>query len=129
MYLFINTVANRLPSFALFGGKSNARTAFINRQEELNLKLNSFLKKHCVKSAGIKAVLAIAGPGSFSAARAGVILANGFNFTRKIPVLAIIDEPKQEFPELIKKYLPRLLKLNPKSKANVYYNHEPNITK
>ncbi|MFA5133702.1 MAG: hypothetical protein WC459_02790 [Patescibacteria group bacterium] len=128
-YLFINTVNPSLPSFAFFSGEGeDIKTLnFIDKQEDLNKNLDLFFKGNKLKAKDIKAVMVISGPGSFSGGRAGVVLANSFNFLYKIPVLGIKDEGLDVFG-YIKKHTRRLSLLNKSSVAEVYYNREPDIT-
>lgn len=127
-YLFINTINPDLPSFALFSGEGDAvAVGFIGKQERLNEKLGAFFKKNRIRPEGLKAVLAIGGPGSFSASRAGVVLANSFHFLHKTPVWGIKNEAGAKFADIIKKYLPKLEKIPKNSQAKVLYDHEPNI--
>jgi len=128
-YLFINTVNSNLPSFAIFDEKGNVETfKFINKQENLNKNLSLFFKRNRLDIKDIKAVLALTGPGSFSASRAGVVFANSFNFLQSAPILGIKDEEGKTMVDILKKYTKKLKNLNKDAKAEVYYKHKPNIT-
>lgn len=128
-YLFINTVNQNRPSFAFFDGDGHILCSykFIDKQENLAEELDVFFKKEKTRPAEIKAVLAISSPGSFSASRAGIVLANAFNFMNKTPVLSIKDEGCGT-EELIKNNLSGLKHSKKTAQARVYYQKEPNIT-
>ena len=128
-YLFINTVNQDRPSFAAFDGNGHILCSykFIDKQEDLVRELGIFFKKEKMQSAEIKAVLAISGPGSFSASRAGIVLANSFNFVNKIHVLSIKDTGDST-EELIKNNLSGLKRNKKTAGGGVYYQKEPDIT-
>ena len=128
-YLFINTVNPNHVSFAIFtsGGVVLYSLGFVEKQEDLNEKLNAFLKNKKIKPETIKGIMVISGPGSFSASRAGVVLANAFNFLYKIPVLSVKDEPAS-MEDLIKINFGRLKRAKAGTAAEVYYEKPPNIT-
>ncbi|MFC1612498.1 hypothetical protein ACFL29_01470 [Patescibacteria group bacterium] len=102
--------------------------SFISKQEQLISALQKFLTKGKVKSKDLKSVLVISGPGSFTASRAGIVLANSFNFLYGVPVLGVKNEDIK-VKEFIKKNLSRLKRAKKTSVAKVYYNRKPNITK
>lgn len=143
LYLFINTVNQNRPSFAAFDGNGHILCSykFIDKQEDLVQGLGNFFKKEKMRLAEIKAVLAVSGPGSFSASRAGIILANSLNFINKTPVLSIKDTGPvrgdisnasngagDSTEELIKNNLSGLKRIKKTAEGEVYYQKEPNIT-
>lgn len=128
-YLFINTVNSNYASFAIIesGGVVLYLCEFVDKQEQLNEKLTVFLKSKKIKPQAIKGVLVITAPGSFSASRAGVVLANSFNFLFSIPVLGIKDL-KMSLEDMISSNLDRLKHAKKTMTAEVYYEKPPNTT-
>lgn len=128
-YLFINTVNPNYASFAIFtsGGVVLYLCGFIDKQERLDKALTIFLKNKKIKPRMINGVMVITGPGSFSASRAGVVLANTFNFLYGIPVLGIADCGAR-LEDIIKDNFGRLKRAKKKAVAEVYYERPPNIT-
>lgn len=117
------------PSFVVFGEKGEIffTCRFIDKQENLIGKLKGFFKQHKLNPQKIKAVLVISGPGSFTASRAGIVLANSFNFIYKIPVVGV-EDGGDSIEKIIKDNLKKLLKARKSLTAKVHYNREPNIT-
>ncbi len=134
MNLFINTVDSNYGSFAIFQSRGVVLylCEFIDKQERLNKKLTAFLKSKKIKPQEFKAVMVVTGPGSFSASRAGVVLANAFNFLYGIPVLGIKDSGTSpngaSIEEMIRDNLGRLKRSKKTTVAEVYYENPPNIT-
>ena len=130
IYFLINTVNKDHPSFIVFGNRGEIffTHKFIDRQENLIRLLSGFFKKYKIKPEKIKAVLVINGPGFFVGSRAGVTLANSFNFLYKIPVLGVEDIGGSVI-ELIENNLKKLKKIKKNSTASVYYSRGLNITK
>lgn len=128
-YLFINTVNPNYASFAIFqnGGVVLYLCGFIDKQERLNYELEAFLKSKKIKSEEFRGVMVVTGPGSFSASRAGVVLANTFNFLYGIPILGIKDSGAS-IEEMIKENISRLKRAKKTTAAEVYYENPPNIT-
>lgn len=128
-YLFINTVNEKRPSFLAFNNDGYILYSykFVDKQEDLARELNSFLKKEKIQLAKIRAMLVISGPGSFSASRAGVVLANSFNFVDSIPILSVKDAGGGT-EELVKNNLHGLKRIKKTAVAEVYYQKEPKIT-
>jgi len=128
-YLFINTVNPNYASFAIFtsGGVVLYLHGFIDKQEQLSKELFTFLKNKKIKPQAVKGAMIITGPGSFSASRAGVVLANAFNFMYKTPVLGVKDA-NAGMENLIRDNLGRLKRAKKTAMAEVYYEKPPNIT-
>ncbi|PIR66746.1 MAG: hypothetical protein COU51_02325 [Parcubacteria group bacterium CG10_big_fil_rev_8_21_14_0_10_36_14] len=128
-YLFLNTVNKDFPSFIIFNARGDFLFSekFIPKQENIIEKLKTFFKKSKIKKEGISAILAIEGPGSFSGSRAGVTLANSFNFLFNTPVLGIKDSG-DPVKKQIDKNMDKLKKIKASSTAKVYYKYPPNVT-
>lgn len=142
-YLLINTVNQNYASFAVFTSEGVVLylCGFIDKQERLNIELASFLKRAKLKPGGIDGVMVINGPGSFSGSRAGIVLANSFNFLYKIPVLGVKDACPVRgdisnasngagagIENLIRDNLVKLKHAKKDAAAEVYYQKPPNIT-
>jgi len=128
-YLFINTINDNLPSFSIFlsDGSILAKSIFYNKIEKLTNGLEVFLKKNKISIKDMKGVLVITGPGSFTSSRAGITLANSFNFLFNIPVLGIKDKTN-DLDKIINNNIKKLSSSKNNITASVYYNREPNIT-
>ena len=128
-YLFINTINDNLPSFSIFlsDGSILAKSIFYNKLEKLTNGLEIFFKKHKISTKDIKGVIVINGPGSFTSSRAGITLANSFNFLFNIPVLGVKDEI-DGLHKIINNNIKKLSSSKNNITASVYYNREPNIT-
>ncbi|MBU4421941.1 hypothetical protein L6259_01185 [Candidatus Parcubacteria bacterium] len=128
-YLFINTVNEKHPSLVVFNGRGDFLFSekFIPKQEKIIEKLKALLKKAKIKKDGISGILVIEGPGSFSGSRAGITLANSFNFLFKTPILGVKDADGS-VEEQINNNLEKLKKIKLSSQAEAYYKYPPNIT-
>lgn len=121
-YLFINTINNTYPSFAVFNerGRVLVQRKFIDETEELAKSLDIFLRRKRLIPKNFSAILAISGPGSFTASRSGIILANAFEFLSGTPVLGIKDL-HGGLKEAIAANLQKIKKLKKPRKAEVFY--------
>jgi tRNA A37 threonylcarbamoyladenosine modification protein TsaB len=68
--------------------------------EEHLLSLDVFLKTHDVNIDDIEAVYVVSGPGSFTASRVSITIANALSFTKSIPVYGIENTQNQSLSEL-----------------------------
>ena len=118
--LFINTIDKAQPSFVFRNnkGKSLYSYKFIDRQEDLVGRLKYFLLKHRLGLDRLSGIFVLKGEGSFTAVRAGVVLANAIAFLGGIPAQMI------DSSDIAKKYA----RPKKRSFAAAYYNKEPNIT-
>lgn len=129
-YLFINTIdESKSVSFAIFDSRGEIASSheFVEKQENLNEELAVFFRKNRVNAGGIKAVLVLSGPGSFSASRAGTVLANSFNFLYETPVLGV-KNAGCPVKQIIDENLSALRRAEKTSTAEVSYEKSPNIT-
>jgi len=83
-------------------GKIVSWISMRNQSKELLPKIDKLLKSQKIVKEKIKGVVVNLGPGSFTGLRVGVIVANGFGFGFKIPVLGM-----SEF-DVIKKIYPKI---------------------
>jgi tRNA A37 threonylcarbamoyladenosine modification protein TsaB len=129
-YLFINTVLTNCPSFAVFDakGKISAAGKHIPMVENLVAGLIEFLQKNKIDSAALSGVLVVAGPGSFSSSRAGVVLANAFSFLQKTPVVGVAADETARPEDLIAQNIKKLIAAKQGTRAEVFYKYPPHIT-
>lgn len=122
-YLFINTINSAYPSFAVFNemGRVLARRKFTDKTEGLAKSLDIFLRRERLIPKNFSAILTVSGPGSFTASRSGVILANAFEFLFGTPVLGIKDS-YGGLKEAIAANFQKIKKLKRPRKAEVLYN-------
>lgn len=92
--------------------------------EKYLVSLQLFLDEQQVSSADISRILIVNGPGSFTASRVSVVLANTFAFVRSIPVVPIENPERKSMKELLPIFLtqPEHVFVIPA------YDRPPNIT-
>ena len=80
--LLINTVNPGQPFFGIFNGAGKLlhSGSFIDKQEELVGKLKAYLVEHKIDTSDLKKIFVLKGRGSFTASRAGVVLAKAIGF-------------------------------------------------
>lgn len=93
-FLFINTVNPLYPSFVILdsGYKPVCAEPFVEKQENLVSTLRQCFLKHKIEGDSIKGVFLMRGQSSFTASRAGVVLANMFGFLKDAPIRSINPE-------------------------------------
>lgn len=132
--LFINTANNQEVIFILFKNKGliKVRQKASRPSGGLVLKLiDRLLKKGRVSPNNLKAVYVACGPGSFSALRTGVVIANTLAKSLNIPVIGLkTDEviTDQGLLKLIKKKRFNLKSSSTFKPVVPFYGKEPNIT-
>ena len=92
--------------------------------EKYLASLDDFLHEQQVSSADVSRILIVNGPGSFTASRVSVVLANTFAFVRKIPVIPIENPKRLSIEEL----LPMVAILPEHAFVIPAYDRPPNIT-
>lgn len=75
-----------------------------------------------------EAILAVRGPGRFSAVRGGVVAANMLAHLFKIPVYGIIKKENESRADIVRRGLAMAGKGNGSKSILPYYDAEPNIT-
>lgn len=133
MYLLISTEDNGYFSVAV-GEEKIKKLKTVNKpykQSELLLKTIVSL----VKKKGLDGVMAVEGPGGFSALRIGIATANALAFSYKIPVVGVKLKKswlKLEEEEKIEKVWKSGIKEFKTAKVGKwlvpFYDKEPNIT-
>lgn len=128
MILYINTSIREFIEFALVDkGKIFLLKRKVGiKQSEKSLKLlDYFLKENNYNITNIKKIVVHRGPGSFTSVRLGIVLANTFSFSLKIPLAGIYNLDLKSNEDYLK-----LSKLKFKRDfVKPYYDREPEITK
>ena len=96
-YLFINTAIQGQINLAIFDEQKKLNADFTNVEYEYSKKLlseiDTLLKSLKITVKDISGIIAVHGPGRFSALRVGVTTANTLAWSNNIPVLGIpLDE-------------------------------------
>ena len=65
-------------------------------------EINSFLSAHEISLDELEAVAVVTGPGSFTASRVSVTIANTIGFTKSIPIIPIENKEKKSLSEIVK---------------------------
>jgi tRNA threonylcarbamoyl adenosine modification protein YeaZ len=128
MILYINTSIREFLEFALVN-KGEVfllkRKVGIRQSEKALSLLDAFLKKNKFQLTALKKIVVNRGPGSFTAVRLGIVLANTLSFGLKIPVVGVYNlelKDKVGYLELSR------LKFS-KQFIKPYYDRDPDITK
>ena len=74
--------------------------AFPIAPEQYLQTIDQFLEKHQIQLEKVKRILIVPGPGSFTASRVSVTIANTIAFTHKIPMISIPNPEKKSLREL-----------------------------
>lgn len=86
--------------------------------------LDRFLSEQHVAPVDVSRMLIVNGPGSFTASRVSVVIANTFAFVRQIPVCSLENPERKSLTEL----LPIFETLPKQAFAVPAYDRPPNIT-
>lgn len=95
-------------------------------EEYLNV-IDTYLKQHNVQKQDIEGVYIVTGPGSFTASRVSITLANSFAFAQGIPIFEIQNSTRKALSDLMVEVLHNNV---PSSVfARPFYDKPPQITK
>ncbi len=128
MILYINTSQRENIEFAIIKDREVfllQKNTGLKQSEQALFLLDSFLKKNKIKLSNISRIVVNRGPGSFTAVRLGIVLANTLSFALNIPVVGVDNlelKNKEDYLGLSK------LKFG-KDFIKPYYDREPDITK
>ena len=132
MVLLINTADGENIEIALAkAGKIIKRKnikAKYRQAEKLLPAFDDLLKELRTNLTKIKGIAVVAGPGSFSALRVGISLANTLGWTLNLPVLGVKLDEFGNFEELAEVAAKKIKKVKVGSIVEPYYGKEPNIT-
>lgn len=127
--LFINTVVPGVISVLLFDGKKNKKLKRKGHSDQVLEAVASILEKNQVRLDWLKGIVVVSGPGSFTAVRQGVVIANTLGFALRIPIFGVrVDEFKSD-AEFIKIGITGLEKTKVGKMVLPFYGKEPNITR
>lgn len=91
------------------------------------LSLKNFLHENYLEPQHIESIAVITGPGSFTASRVSVMIANTLAWARSLPIFGLENKQNLNLSELLEKF--DLDKLNyQESPVLPIYNQKPNIT-
>jgi len=114
--------------FVTFGflkdGQIVAEKTFNVSPERYLFSLHSFFEESAVRPEDINRILVVNGPGSFTASRVSVTLANAFAFAKELPVIAVENPNRLSLSEL----LPTIALLPEHAFVVPVYDRPPNIT-
>lgn len=94
--------------------------------EKQLFELDAFLESVKIDIKDIEKVFVVSGPGSFTASRVSVTIANSISFTKDIPIVSINNEKNLSLGELVKET--NFDEASSNRFAQVIYNKPPRIT-
>jgi|SRR3989344_2424442 len=125
MFLYLESLESRKVNVVLFDTKKIIRQKIFAAFSDKILETVDVLCGGRSQVMQLGAVVVHQGPGTFSAVRSGVLLANTLGALLDIPVIAVQDNfDTANLPKLIG----RLLKQKSSVPIKPIYNREPNIT-
>lgn len=130
MYLFINTTNNEQIDLGIieqgkgFIVRENIPAKF-EQEEKLLASLHEVLQKQGAEKDDIKGIIALTGPGSFSALRIGLSVANTLAWSLNIPILGLTNKEWHE--EKIETYINQLQEVDTFKPIMPHYGKGPNI--
>lgn len=133
MILIINPTQNN--QFFLTLVKDNkklkvfCKTLKFYQGETLLSFIDNFFKKYKIKPQGLKGIIVVLGPGSFTLLRTSAVIANTLGFSLKIPVVGIKITEFQNIENLIKIGLKKLSQAKVGEFVEPFYGKAPHITK
>jgi len=128
--LIINTVIHGKIFVAVaMSDKFYKKIKSAGKSDNLFLRINEILEKTKLKLKDLSGIIVVSGPGSFTAVRQGVVVANTLGYVLRIPVVSIRLNEFQSEKELLEKSLERIEKGKVGEFILPFYGQEPNITK
>ncbi|MFC1622615.1 tRNA (adenosine(37)-N6)-threonylcarbamoyltransferase complex dimerization subunit type 1 TsaB [Patescibacteria group bacterium] len=134
MYLYINTSSPEKIILALINKKGevlklkNIKAEYQQSEKLLN-EIDKIFAGTGLDLPDIKGILAVKGPGSFTALRIGIATANTLAWSLNIPILGIENKNNQTDKILIDKNYKKILNKTKFTKQTLpKYGKEPNIT-
>jgi hypothetical protein len=129
LVLIINTAFLEKISLILSDGFAFRKKVVRAHSDKILFFIDKLLQKNKIKIDDIKGVIAVSGPGSFTAVRLGVTVANTFGFALHVPVADMKLTEFKNDQELIKIGFQQLRKTKVGKIVFPFYGGEPNITK
>jgi len=127
--LVINTAAPGEIFVALFDGEKSKKLKKRGHSDEALATVDLMLRKNKIKTEEIIGIVAVSGPGSFTAVRQGVVIANTLGYLFHAPVVGVkMNEFKTE-DELSKIGYKKIRAAKRGAIILPFYGGEPHITK
>lgn len=123
-WLFIDTSERMRIRLAMIPARGKIRQRILQGRRPIVSTLASFIKAKSIPSLG--GIIAVSGPGSFSAVRSGVLVANLLSRMYHVPLYGVRVEDAWELEGLRDSLIAKRLK--PMSYVAPIYDQEPNIT-
>jgi tRNA A37 threonylcarbamoyladenosine modification protein TsaB len=132
MFLLINTVDEK-PYVALAKSAKIIGVDFLKgegakRSEDATLAIKRVCAKYKIKLNKISVVGAVTGPGSFSASRAGVAVANALGYALTLKVVGVHKKQADKVEDFLVAVLKAESKTKTASLIMPTYDSQPNIT-
>lgn len=131
MILFINTTDPKKTTIVLDKGGhffSHEFKSEFHQTEKLLREIDSFLKKKKIHLKSLKGIIAVSGPGPFTALRIGVIVANTLGYSLNIKIAGLKQQEFSSVKDMVEKGRVKLKKAKGFRILKPYYGKEPNIT-
>jgi hypothetical protein len=122
------TVADEAAVF-LFDGKNIKKETLREAKDKLLFLVDKVFKKNKKEIEGIGGIAVVSGPGSFTAVRGGVVMANVLGNLLKVPVIGIKREEFKDEVEFLKIGYGKMMEGKGERIVLPAYGKEPNITK
>jgi tRNA threonylcarbamoyladenosine biosynthesis protein TsaB len=127
MILLIKSQDIKEVEFALIKeGEIVSKTKKAVSPEKQLFELDSFLKEEKVELKDLEKVFVVSGPGSFTASRLSVTIANTISFVQDVPVVSIENEGDLSMEGLVEEFLKE--GESESRFASPTYNKPPRIT-
>lgn len=110
------------------GDKFYKKNIFAAKSDRLLSLIDKILKSGKVEPGAIGGIIVVTGPGSFTAVRQGVVLANTFSYILKIPVVGVRADEFKNDDALLKIGYEKIKKVGVGGITLPFYGREPNIT-
>lgn len=131
MILFLNTANPKKIQLALKFGRLIRKTEFrseFNQTESLLVKIDVLFKKAKKPPSDLAGVVAMIGPGHFTALRVGITVANTSSVALNIPVIGLKASDFSSFDEFVQIGERKLWEQKSRKLLAPFYGKEPNIT-
>ncbi|HBR80271.1 MAG: hypothetical protein UX09_C0030G0009 [Candidatus Uhrbacteria bacterium GW2011_GWE2_45_35] len=90
--------------------------------------VSEFLDEQKISADDLTKIIVVSGPGSFTASRLTVTIANSLSFAKNLPIIGIENPDRQNGEALIKKKAQAWIDLSPNKFVSPVYDRPPNIT-
>ncbi|MBI2427070.1 MAG: hypothetical protein HYV34_04445 [Candidatus Kerfeldbacteria bacterium] len=128
MYLILDTSQQGETILAIGDRRirvSKVYRARYHQAETLLAKVDALLKKHKTPLSKLEGIIAVLGPGPFTALRGSLIIANALSFALDLPVAGLRRDEFIDLEDLLQKGRARLKR---RTTLVPFYGQEPNIS-